>query len=313
MTSAVSGLSAALYRDETEEYVVTANLGSARDICFVSKNNTTPSIEIVVSGNDTALSVTDSGSDITVNSATDGSGNATSTAAQIVAAVNADAEAAVLWTARLPPGSAGAGVTGALAHSHGVDGVAFTQMSMVDSGDHTIWQAASGYRYWSSCSLIEKQVHGAGGWVDITSTSTINLIQGKITTAVALNSDDLVRVTGVRRSELAFQKVVGLFDGKCKIDGKDIDTSSVDDSGWGSSIIGSRSWEISAGAFYYNGSIPLAALAVQYYWKFYSVLATVPWAIGKGAIQSMTNLIANANDAQKQDVVVKGAGELYLE
>jgi len=140
----------------------------------------------------------------------------------------------------------------------------------------------------------------------------VNRLRGSVTFATSQGAS-AITATGTRRSLLAFQKVFGLFDGKLKIDGKEIDTSSVDDDGWGSSIVSSRSWEMSAGAFYYNGAIPLEALAVKYLWKFYSVLATTPFAIGWGAITSMENLVANPNDAQKQTVTVKGAGELYME
>ena len=100
MTSAVSGLSAALYRDEPEEYVVTANLGSNRDLCFVSKNHAVPGVAIIVSGLNTPLSVSVASSDITINSATNGAGVATSTAAQIVAAMNAYPTAFALMSAR---------------------------------------------------------------------------------------------------------------------------------------------------------------------------------------------------------------------
>jgi predicted secreted protein len=41
-----------------------------------------------------------------------------------------------------------------------------------------------------------------------------------------------------------YVKLAELSDLKLKIDAKDIDTSNVDDSGWGSSISGARSWEI---------------------------------------------------------------------
>ena len=308
MTQAVSGLSAALFRDEPEEYVVTANLGSNRDICFASKNGTDASVEIIVSGSSTPLSIADSGTKITINSATNSGGTATSTAAQIVAAFNLDAEAAALFTARLPPGSTGAGVTGAMSEVHAADGVAFTALALVDSGDHMTYQAAAGYCYWDTDTALSILVDATPE----TSGFTVNRLRGSVTFATSQGAS-AITATGTRRSLLAFQKVAGLFDGKLKIDGKEIDTSSVDDDGWGSSIISSRSWEMSAGAFYYNGAIPLAALAVQYLWKFYSQIATVPFAIGWGAITNMENLVANPNDAQKQTVTVKGAGELYME
>ena len=308
MTSAVSGLSAALFRDEPEEYVVTAALGSNRDICFASKNGTDASVEIIVSGNNTSLSIAVSGTKVTINSATDGSGTATSTASQIVEAFNLDADAFALFTARLPPGSTGAGVTGAMSEVHAADGVAFTALTLVDSGDHKTYQAADGSRYWDPDEPLSILVDAT----PVTSGFTVNRIQGKVTLSESQGSS-VIAATGTRRSLLAFQKVFGMFDGKLKISGKEIDTSSVDDDGWGSSLIGSRSWELTAGTFFYDGGIPITAISQKYLWKFYSVLATVPLCIGWGTITSIDNMTANPNEAQKQTITVKGAGELFME
>ncbi len=307
MTSAVSGLSAALFRDEPDEYVVTAALGSNKDICFASKNGTTNKVEIVVGGVTAPLSVAVVGPKLTITSAnTDGS--ATSTAAQIVDAVNADVNAAALFTARLPPGSTGTGVTGAMSETTAADGVAFTDLAMADSGDHLTYQAAAGSRYWDPAETLVIEVDAA----PVTSGCTVNRIQGSVTFETS-QVGSTITATGTRRSLLAFKKVFGLFDGKLKIDGKEIDTTSVDDSGWGSSIAGARSWEMSAGHFYYDGDIPIDEMATAYLWKFYSVYATTPFSIGWGSITSMSNLLANPNDAQKQDITVKGSGELYME
>ena len=84
MTNAKSGLDAGLFLDEDDDYVVFES-GSNKGMCFVSMGGT-PSIEIVVSGNNTPLSVSAAAPKLTINSATNGSGTATSTAAQIVAA-----------------------------------------------------------------------------------------------------------------------------------------------------------------------------------------------------------------------------------
>ena len=308
MTSAVSGLSAALFRDEPEEYVVTAALGSNRDICFVSKNGATNHVEIVVGGVTAPLSVSAVGAKLTVTSAnTDGS--ATSTAAQIVAAVNADPDCFALFEARLPPGSTGAGVTGALADTYAADGVAFTDLALADSGDHLTYQAAAGSRYWDPDESLTIEVDATPE----TSGFTVNYLKGSVTFETS-QSGSTITATGTRRSLLAFQKVFGLFDGVLKIDGKDIDTTSVDDTGWGSSIAGARSWEMSAGHFYYDGDLPISDVAAKYLWKFYSKLSTsTAFAIGWGVITSMSNLLANPNEAQKQDITVKGSGELYLE
>jgi hypothetical protein len=307
MTDSVSGLSAALYQDEGEEYVVTPGLGSNRDICFVSKNGVTNKVEIVVSGNNTPLSVSASAPTLTINSATNGSGVATSTAAQIVAAVNADADAFALFEARLPPGSTGAGVTGELAETTAANGLAFTGLSLVDSGDGLTWQAAAGSRYWDpnvAISVYDDGVIVAG------SAYTVNHLQGKVTFSAAKSGT--ITVSGTRRSELAFEKILLLYDGKMKVSGKDIPTTNNDDAGWESAIPGTVSWEMSANAYYYPGDISLQA-GVAYLWKIYTIDATSGSWIGKGAISTQDYLVADPNKAQERNITVKGRGELYPE
>lgn len=107
-------------------------------------------------------------------------------------------------------------------------------------------------------------------------------------------------------------KLGELSDLKLKIDGKDIDTTSVDDDGWGDSIAGARSWEMSASHFFYDGDIPVDVLGTAYLWKLYTVYSTAAYAVGWGPITSMSNMLANPSDAQKQDITVKGSGELYM-
>src|SRR5574344_2094701 len=274
MSSAISGVSAALYQDEGEEYVVTPALGSNRDICFVSKNHATNSVEIIVSGNGTNLSVSVADSKLTINSATDGSGDASSTAAAIVAAVNADNDAKLLFEARLPPGSTGAGITGALTETHAADGLAFTGLSLVDSGDGLTWQAAAGSRYWDPEVAITVYDDGS----EVTSGYTVNYLRGSVT--FDTTKTGTITVSGTRRSELAFEKVLLLYDGKLKISGKDIPTTNNDDAGWESAIPGTVSWEMAANAYYYAGDVAIQA-GVGYLWKFYTIDVTSGSWIGK--------------------------------
>lgn len=70
---------------------------------------------IVVAGVSTAASVVVSAKDITFNSATNGSSAATSTAAAMIAAVNANADAAKLVFLQNAAGNDGTGVIAALA------------------------------------------------------------------------------------------------------------------------------------------------------------------------------------------------------
>lgn len=307
MTNAVSGMSAALYRDEAEEYVVTPALGSDRDICFVSKNHTTNKVEIVVGGITAPLSVAVVGPKLTITSAnTDGS--ATSTAAEIVAAVNDDAGAFALFEARLPPGSDGSGVTGAMSEATAADGVAFTDLALVDSGDHMVYQAAKGFRYWDSGETLTVEVDGS----EVTTGFTVNYLQGKVTFDASQGADP-VTVTGTRRSPLAFERILLVYDISLKLDGEVIPTDNLDDDGWGSAIMGAKSWEIASNTYYYDGNIPLSGIGDELFVKLYAILSTDKSWVGYGAILSSDLIIANPKKAQEQSIKISGKGEIFPE
>lgn len=308
MTSSVSGLSAALFRDESRPYVVielTANKGC----CFVAlQTSPMPAIKILVAGNNTPLSISVASNVVTVNSATNAGGAATSTARQIVDAVNADASAKLLFLGRLSPGSDGSGVPGAFTQTTAAYGVAFTGITLVDSGDHLTYQAAAGSRYWDETKPLTIYSDGS----PVTSGFTVSYLKGSVTFGTSMTGHTIT-ATGTRRSEYALQKVMGLFDGKLRVNGKEIDTTSCDDAGWGSFLMNSNSWELTASHYYYNGDVPLTEFKVASLWKFYAVGCTTPFAIGKGVLQSIENILAAVNDAQKQNITVKGQGELYME
>lgn len=75
-------------------------------------------LRVVVSGASTPASVAVSGNDITFNSATNGSSVATSTGSQMMAALNADANASKLIFAQLAAGNDGTGVVAAFAYTN---------------------------------------------------------------------------------------------------------------------------------------------------------------------------------------------------
>ncbi len=308
MTNAVSGLSAALFRDETKKYAVTPALGDDRDICFVSADGEANKVEIIVGTTSAPLSLSVTGTKLTITSANE-DGDPTSTAVEIVEAVNKDANASALFTARLPPGSKGGGVTGALAEVTAADGVTFTALELVDSGDHKTYQADSNLRYWDDRYSLTVKSDG----VTVTTGFKVNFLRGMVTFDNVMTGHTIT-VDGTRRSILAFEKILGIFDGKLSIKGTDIDSSSVDDDGWGSTTVGSRRFEITSGLYYYDGKIPLEALTTKYIWKFYSILNDdVPFAVGKGTAQTTEHLLASATDVQKTTITVRGAGELYIE
>lgn len=101
------------------EHYTTALAGANNDLTFIARTpGTAPTITVTYvdpSANNAALSVSVSGSDITVNLATNGSGTITSTASQVKAAIEASAAATALVVVELAASNTGAGVVTALA------------------------------------------------------------------------------------------------------------------------------------------------------------------------------------------------------
>lgn len=106
-------------------FLVTALAGSNNDIQLIARDPGVGGLDITltiaVAGNNTALSVAVATKAITVNAATNGSGVATSTAAQVVAAINASDAARALVIAALAPSNDGTGAVVALAATNLID------------------------------------------------------------------------------------------------------------------------------------------------------------------------------------------------
>lgn len=102
--------------------LTTALAGTNNDVTLLARNPGTGGnsirLRIVVAGASTPLSVEVAGSDITVNSATDGASAATSTAKQAIDALNAHSGAGALVWAQNAPSSDGTGVVAALAYTN---------------------------------------------------------------------------------------------------------------------------------------------------------------------------------------------------
>ncbi len=312
MTSAVSGLDAAMYRDEPQPYYVTA-LGSNRDLCFVAVEGTTdPAIEIEVAGNNTPLTVSVASEVVTVHSATDAGGVATSTAAAILAAIRASATASALLRVRLPPGQTGAGVTGSLTHTHVHDGVVFAALAMADSGDHLTYQAAAGYRYWDEDETTT--IYSDGG--EVTSGFTINHLRGSVTFDASMVGHTIT-ASGTRRAENAFRKIINLYSARLKIQGREVDTTSCEDAGWGSSLLNRRGWSLTSEAYYYYNvltypNVDLADLGAELFAKIYSEVDGSSF-VGIGRFQETSYVLANPNAAQSKSLTFNGSGEVYPE
>jgi hypothetical protein len=114
-------------------------------------------------------------------------------------------------------------------------------------------------------------------------------------------------------------KLGELSDLKLKIDGKEIDTSNCDDAGWGSSIAGARTWEISASANLIMADdayeLIIAALIAGsdlYAYVLQSGTATSSPEGWEGAcyVSSGNLTLAGPNTQQKGDWTLKGRGAL---
>lgn len=114
-------------------------------------------------------------------------------------------------------------------------------------------------------------------------------------------------------------KLGELSDLSLKIDGKEIDTSNRDDNGWGSSIAGSRTWEVSAKANLLMSdsayALIIAALLAGsdlYAYVLQSGTATSSPEGWEGAcwVKGGNLTLAGTNTQQKGDWTIKGRGAL---
>lgn len=186
--------------------------------------------------------------------------------------------------------------------------VVFTDLAMADSGDHLTYQAAKGSRYWDETETLVISSDGT----PVTSGFEVNYLRGSVTFETSM-SGHTITATGKRRSETNFIKILLVYDGKLKIDGREIDTTSIDDAGWSNSISGRRSWDISASAFYYTGEADLPDVADRLIWKIYSIYSTSKSFVGEGTLLSLDRIVANPDKAQERAITIKGNGEIYPE
>lgn len=116
-----------------------------------------------------------------------------------------------------------------------------------------------------------------------------------------------------------YVKLAELSDLKLKVSGADIDTSNVDDEGWGSSITGARSWEVSAtnNLIIADAAYVLVIAAViagsDLFCKILQdgtpTSSPVGWS-GKGGVSSGDLTLAGPKTQQKVSWTIKGRGAL---
>jgi len=117
-----------------------------------------------------------------------------------------------------------------------------------------------------------------------------------------------------------YVKLGELSDLKLKVDGKEIDTSNVDDAGWGSSIAGSKSAEVSAtnnlimsdagylllAAAIFSSTMTIYAKVLQ---SGTPTVSPVGWA-GLMRVTAPNFTLAGTSTQQKLDFSLKNVGAL---
>lgn len=134
----------------THEFYASALAGADNDMLFIARASGASDLTIALvdpSANDASLSVSRSGSppwDIVVSLATDDQGAITSTAQEVVDAINSDQDSAPYMHAALAPGNDGTGVVTALAEQALADWTGTSPnvtVSLETSVDGTNWYA----------------------------------------------------------------------------------------------------------------------------------------------------------------------------
>lgn len=166
--------------------------GANNAIVFIDRTpgvqTTHVAIVYAVAGNNTALSVAVSTRTITVNSATDGSGNPTSTANQVMAAILASAAANALVVMHLAAGNDGTGVIAAVSSTAlgGVTGTTPTlDVSLKSAIDETSLATPTG-----------QYLDFSGGTNAFTQKTAVGASEGRVFDSLGLTAEWLIDVGG---------------------------------------------------------------------------------------------------------------------
>jgi hypothetical protein len=128
-----------------------------------------------------------------------------------------------------------------------------TSLACVDAGAHTVFQAAWGYRRWSTADALTVQVdeNHDGNWATVTTGFTVSYLTGKITFTVARTAGALVRVSGKRFAPVEVVDLCGIsFDGATKMLG---DAGTIRDA-FEQYLPGKKNWKISSDLWFVNGT-----------------------------------------------------------
>jgi predicted secreted protein len=194
----------------------------------------------------------------------------------------------------------------------------FSQVAMVDQGDHLAYVAPYGNRWWSNDTLlVELQVHGAGGWSDVTALVTRqNRPLGLVAFSVVKNADDKIRVSGKKFSAV---KAAEVYKWRLEKDKKFLDVTSMDSGLWDEYIAGVKNWKVTASRWVFDpvlwshyiqdvGQTYIPGMIILY---SRDTTDKDNWA-GLGQVQSY-NVNAAIKDPQSEEVVFMGQGAIAVE
>jgi hypothetical protein len=203
-----------------------------------------------------------------------------------------------------------------------VSSTAFSNLALthVAGSGYTEYQAASGYRYWDRAvaPVIQYKLHGSGSWTTLT-PDEIRFTKGSVYFSVARNSDDTFQaLSGSRRAEATFVKIMNMYAGKLTINGKEIDITSIESGGWSEFIMGPKTFEFTSEAFFYYYAVTFPEINTRdltsfMYAKFYSNYTGAKSWVGYGMLKSIDLILNDPNDAQKETLTFAGTNEIFPE
>jgi hypothetical protein len=170
---------------------------------------------------------------------------------------------------------------------------AFSEVALVDSGDHKTYQAAWGSRRWDNQETltIEQDVGGDGsGWAAITTGFTVDYLAGKITFASAQSAADDFRATGKKHTLIEVVDLTGLsLQGSTKMLG---DSSTIR-STFEEYLPGKKNWELDTDLWWVDGTyweyLAAGRLIAEIYYQYDNTTkkCLVGWAQLDGVKWSM--------------------------
>lgn len=176
---------------------------------------------------------------------------------------------------------------------------AFTEVALVDSGDHLTYQAAWGSRRWDNLETLTIEVDegGISDWDPITTGFTVDYLAGSITFAVAQDPSDDFRASGKKLAMVEVADLTGLsLEGSTKMLG---DASTIRDQ-FEQYLPGKKNWKLSTDLWWVDGTywemLAAGRLVAEIFYQYdgstkkclvgYAQLDGVNWSVPHDGLQT---------------------------